>query len=229
MIAIDACVLSLLIYEKSGVPHDFKTKQPIPFARERVDGLIRQLEAEEGSILIPAPALSEALCVVAPDCKAHVEELESQSCFRIRPFGTRAAIEVALRVRAAKDAGDKKEGFRNWDKIKYDRQIVAIAKVEGVEAIYSTDEDIHGHGKLWNIPVKNISDLPIPATQAKLDFDEQKEIQNEPKNPVPENTEPTPEVVSDATSITTSSALPASSAGSIGDTAETEKGSERNT
>jgi predicted nucleic acid-binding protein len=190
MIAIDACVLSLLIYDKSGVPNDFKTGKPIEFARQRVNGLIQSLEDEAGSIVIPTPALSEALCVVAPNCQQHVDELESQSCFRVRPFGTRAAIEVAVRVKTAKDAGDKKEGLRHWDKVKYDRQIIAIAKVEGATKIYSTDKDIHDHGNLWGIEVLNVSDLPIPQHQGVLFEREQpkqigEEIPNERETETP--------------------------------------------
>jgi len=170
MIALDAGVLSLLIYAKSGVPNDFKTGAPIEHAKERVDALVRSLEDEAESIVIPAPALSEALVVVAPDCQKHVDQLESQSCFKIRAFATRAAIEVALRVKSNLETGDKKEGFRDWDKVKYDHQIVAIAKVEGVTTIYSMDKHIHQHGKLWGIPVLNVSDIPIPKTQGLLDL-----------------------------------------------------------
>jgi predicted nucleic acid-binding protein len=169
MIALDAGVLSLLIYSKSSVPKDFRTGNEIEHAKERIDGLVRDTERDDDSIVIPTPALSEALVVVAPNVQRHVEELESQSCFKVRPFGTRAAIEVALRVKQSKDTGDKKEGFeRQWDKIKYDRQIVAIAKVEGVSTIYSLDEDIHKHGKLWGIAVRSVSDLPLPQKQAEL-------------------------------------------------------------
>jgi|SRR5579863_7038448 len=198
MIALDAGVLSLLIYSKSSVPQDFKTKQPIDHAKERVNGLIAKLEKEAESILIPAPALGEALVVVAPDVQKYVDEIESQSCFKIKPFGTKAAIEIALRVKRAVTAGDKREGVpqRSWDKIKYDHQIVAIAKVEGATTIYSMDEDIHIQGKLWGIEVLNISTLEIPLTQSSFPYFDKnpvavtsaievapkKEVQDEGKN-----------------------------------------------
>ena len=52
----------------------------------------------------------------------------SKSC----PFGTRAAVEAAAAHREAMLAGDKREGSSaSWAKVKFDRQIVAIAKVEG--------------------------------------------------------------------------------------------------
>jgi predicted nucleic acid-binding protein len=172
MIALDAGVLSLMIYPKSAVPKDFKTGLDIEHARERIDALIKKIESESESIVIATPALSEALVVVAPDVQRHVTELESQSCFKIRSFDKRAAIEIALRVKRAKEAGDKKEGVpAAWDKIKYDHQIVAVAKVEGVSEIVSMDKDIHQHGALWGISVRNVSQLPVPHIQGKFKFD----------------------------------------------------------
>ncbi len=171
MIAMDAGVLSLMIYRSSAVPKDFKDGKDIEHARERIDALIKKIDGESESIVIATPALSEALVVVAPDVQRHVAEIESQACFKIRSFDKRAAIEVALRVKRAKEAGDKKEGIAAaWDKIKYDHQIVAVAKVEGVTEIISMDRDIHKHGELWGIPVRNVSQLPIPHIQHKFKF-----------------------------------------------------------
>ena len=61
----------------------------------------------------------------------------------MEPFETRAAIEVALMTRNAKSGGDKKGGLdAPWAKVKFDRQIVAIAKVVQASAIYTDDGDI---------------------------------------------------------------------------------------
>jgi predicted nucleic acid-binding protein len=56
------------------------------------------------------------------------------------PFDTRAAIELAVMTRNAIDQGDKRGGVdAPWNKVKFDRQIVAIAKVAGATTIYSDD------------------------------------------------------------------------------------------
>jgi len=183
MIALDAGVLSVILYPQSPIPKDFKTGLDIDHAKERVDQLVEEIRQSGDRILIPTPALSEALVVVAPDVQKYLDELESQACFKIAVFGTRAAVEIALRVKHAKQAGDKKEGLLSaWDKVKYDRQIVAIAKVEGATAIYSTDKDVHDHGKLWGLPVYNLSDLPIPLKQHNLFQEEQRKTEG-PKLP----------------------------------------------
>jgi predicted nucleic acid-binding protein len=173
MILFDCSVLCLTLYPEAGIPNDFRTDKPSEFAKERVDGLIAGAEQGSEIILIPTPALSEVLVVVAPDVQKYLDELSNQACFKVVPFGERAAIEVALRTKAAKKRGDKREGVASaWDKVKYDRQIVAIAKVEGASIIYSTDRHIHAHAELWGIKVLNISDLPIPAKQGDF-FPEQ--------------------------------------------------------
>jgi hypothetical protein len=86
MIALDAGVLSLMIYRHSAVPKDFKTGMDIEHARERIDALIKKIEGESESIVIATPALSEALVVVAPDVQRHVAAIESQSCFQDSVF-----------------------------------------------------------------------------------------------------------------------------------------------
>lgn len=175
MIVLDANVLSLIIYPKSSVPLDFRTGRPILYAKERIDSLIAEIEASGDKILIPTPALSEALVVVAPDVQAYLDILSGSDCFQVKSFGTKAAVEVALRVKSAKAKGDKREGVvGEWDKIKYDRQIVAIAKAEGAKTVYSTDRDVHDHCKLWGIDVLNVSDIPIPEAQRSLYEPEQK-------------------------------------------------------
>lgn len=169
MVVFDASVLCIAIYPDAGIPTDFRTGEPIGYAKERIDGLISECDRIGETILVPTPALSEVLVVAAPDVQRYLDELNSQKCFKVVPFGQRAAVEIALRIKESIKKEGKKEGIRSeWDKIKYDRQIVAIAKVEGASAIYSADKDVHEHGKLWGIKVLNISDLDVPAKQERL-------------------------------------------------------------
>ena len=75
------------------------------------------------------------------------------------PFDSRAAIETADLIASVK-AG--KEQWGTWAKVKFDIQIVAIAKAEGVSVIYSDDYDIENYAKRLNIHVVRICDLPTP-------------------------------------------------------------------
>lgn len=170
MVLFDAAILNVAIDPKSNIPSDFRTGLPIPDARQRVDALIESLEKDGEGIIIPTPALCEALTTLAEKAIELTEQIERRSCFRIRPFGKREAIEVAMRTRAAILAGDKREGLTDpWQKVKYDRQIVAIAKTENAIAIYSTDRAIHEHGKLWGIPVLHLADVPLGSPKGPQD------------------------------------------------------------
>ncbi len=172
MVAFDANVLAIAIYEDAGIPIDYRTGMPVKRARERVDALIDGLQADGDCILLPAPALGEAVTCVAEHIEQYIDQIEQSSSFKIQPFGKREAIEIAIRTKAAKLAGDKREGVDEpWQKVKYDRQIIASAKTAGASAIYSTDKHIHEHGKLWGIRVIHIADLPFAAntgTQAGI-------------------------------------------------------------
>ena len=129
MVLFDAAILSIAIDSKANIPSDFRTGHPIPDARERVNALIASLEKDGEGIIIPTPALAEALTTLAEKAIELTEQIEQRACFRIRPFGKREAIEIAMRTRAAILAGDKREGLTDpWQKVKYDRQIIATAK-----------------------------------------------------------------------------------------------------
>ncbi len=132
--------------------------------------LVQELERAKTKIIVPTPALSEVLVRAGPAASQQIiEQLNKHAVFRIEPFDTRAAIEVAAMTRNAIDSGNKKGNTAaTWTKIKYDRQIVAIAKVCGATAIYSDDRDIRNIAKLVNIKVIGLADLPVPEEARQL-------------------------------------------------------------
>jgi len=84
-------------------------------------------------------------------------------------FDSRAAIETAELIAAVKT---NKEQWSTWAKVKFDIQIVAIAKAEGASVIYSDDRDVENYAKRFNIRVVRICDLPAPpppATTSQID------------------------------------------------------------
>jgi len=105
--------------------------------------------------------------VVAPDIQRHVTAIESQSCFKIRAFDKRAAIEIALRVKRSRKLETRKKASEQRGIRLSTTSDVAVAKVEGVSEIVSMDRDIHQHGKLWGIAVRNVRSCPFPY-QGKL-------------------------------------------------------------
>ena len=90
-------------------------------------------------------------------------ELTNSALFVVEPFDLRAAIEAAESQRRAIDAGSKKSGAAGpWQKVKVDRQIVAIAKVHGVDELYSDDDDVRRLADADGVAVRSVADLPLP-------------------------------------------------------------------
>lgn len=80
-------------------------------------------------------------------------------------------VEAAATTALAKLSGDKKGGSSSqWAKIKFDRQIVAIARVNNADTIYSTDRDVARFGQQSRIAVLNVGDLPEPPPK-QIDID----------------------------------------------------------
>jgi predicted nucleic acid-binding protein len=169
MVVIDATTLLLMLRPDTPVPAG-PDGVPVEKPKERIDYLVQQLSSAKTQIIIPTPALSEALVSAgAAASQQIVEHLQKYQVFRIEPFDTKAAIEVAAMTRKAKAGGDKRGGVSaSWAKVKYDRQIVAIAKVSGATTIYSDDEDVATLSRVENIEVMGVADLPLPPEDAQL-------------------------------------------------------------
>lgn len=132
---------------------------------DRIAYLIRNLDRDRTTIIVPAPALTEVLIGAGDAAPRYLSVINASARFRVAPFAERAAVEAAAAHREAIRAGDKKEGSPSWAKVKYDRQIVSIAIVEGASAIYSNDDDIRRLSLGADIEVLKISDLPQPPPE----------------------------------------------------------------
>ena len=172
MVVFDATTLLLLLSPSVPPPRDPATHTSVEHARERIDQLVKELEQNRTKIIIPTPALSEILVRAGSAGPAYLDRLNASAAFRIVSFDQRAAVELAAMTREAITAGDKRGGTQGtWAKVKYDRQIVAIAKVEGADRIYSDDEDVRRLAMPAGIAVIRIADLPLPPEMAQGHFD----------------------------------------------------------
>ena len=166
MIALDTTALSALFIPGAALCRK-GTTIPIKHAKERLESLIERIAKADDPIIIPTPALSELLVKVPPEKVIPLlDQLNSSKWFRIESFDSAAAIELGLRIAKARADGDKREGLPSetpWAKVKFDRQIVAIAIVSGASEIISDDPDVKAIGERWGIKVSSVEDLEIPA------------------------------------------------------------------
>lgn len=168
MLALDANLTSLILYPHSRPLIDYRTGKPISRPHERMMALIERADREKNEIVVPTPALAEAL-VPATDIQASLAELKRHARIRIEPFSERAAIELAIRVRQALNRKDKRDGVPDvWEKVRVDRQIIAAAYIAGATEIYSTDKGVHTHAEVWGLTPKHLPDVPLLHVQEKL-------------------------------------------------------------
>lgn len=173
MVVIDSTMLLLLFRPAVRVPLDAAGK-PIAGPKERVDFLVDQLEKERTRIIVPTPALSEILVRAGASASQEiVEEVSKHAVFRLEPFDTRAAIELAAMGREDLEGPKRKrDAAATYAKLKFDRQIVAIAKVNQATVIYSDDEDLRAVAVRAGMKVIGLAELPLPpaAHQIPLPF-----------------------------------------------------------
>jgi hypothetical protein len=156
MVIFDTTILLVLLAPEQQVPTG------VPDAVERVALLIKTLEQEKTKVLIPTPALAEALVRVDIQVASTiVEKLSKSSAFEIADFDSVAALEAAAYAQDAKVnsiSGDQTNPTRQ--KIKVDRQILAIGKVRGCRIMYSNDTHMKTLAPRLGIVVIGIEELP---------------------------------------------------------------------
>jgi predicted nucleic acid-binding protein len=186
MSGLDASVLTLLLYPDSDSPFDPATQKPVVRAKDRVELLIADLQKANKKIVIPTPVLSEVLVKTGSSGLQYVKIMQRSEVFDIRSFDQIAAIELAEMTRRAEATGNKREGsVEPYQKIKLDRQIVAICKIAGVQTLYACDRGLRTFAQKAGLKVIGVHELPLPPEPPQLDMLSllKKEDEAEPQEP----------------------------------------------
>jgi hypothetical protein len=170
MVAFDNTLLALVLHPLAKPPIDPSTNLLVSRLAERIELLLETLEEDRETIIIPTPALCEFLILAGKDGPKYLAQIDKGTIFRTEPFDMKAAIELAAmetNIRSsASGRADKRDGAQGtWAKIKFDRQIVTIAKVNGATKIYSDDEGVDKFAKRCGILVVKTWELPLPEMQ----------------------------------------------------------------
>lgn len=172
IIALDNSAFTLLVNPEAKPPNDPETGLPLTHAKARIDGLIDELGAND-RLILPTPALAEALIVAADAAGELLDRMQPFARLVIAPFDQRAAVEAAMMHHEAVAKYGTKRGASSepWQKVKFDRQIVAIARVHRADVLYSNDGKMCEFAQSVGLNTKCTWELPVPAKTPDL-FDE---------------------------------------------------------
>ncbi len=116
-----------------------------------VAGLIAALSAEKATVVIPTPVLAEVLTHAPDAAQTYMEQINKCVCFQVRPFDDKASIELAQLL------GKSVANMR--DILRFDRQIVAIAKVCGASVLYAGNDQVAEFAAKCGLQALSFKDL----------------------------------------------------------------------
>jgi hypothetical protein len=183
MAMLDTTTLLLLIDPSAKPPLDPNTRKPVERCKERLEHLTETLSQAGTKILIPTPVLAEVLVCAGSSAKsAYLAEIQGAATFQIVPFDVKSAVELSFLLDGdSRTVGKKKPGKETWAKVKFDRQIIAIAKAHAVKDVYTDDQHLGEIATLNGITAHHIWDLPLPPPkkQGELDLPEPEDAEDE--------------------------------------------------
>lgn len=162
MVVFDTTTLLLALIPGSKPPTDPNTGQPITFCETRVKHLIEKLNNSGNVILVPTPVLTELLGGAGAAQDALMKAFHKGNRFRVADFDQRAALELAIMLGDWYDAKKPRDRNETAAKLKFDRQIVAIAKANNADTIYSDDQGLQKFAEKNGLKVVLTWDIPLP-------------------------------------------------------------------
>lgn len=166
---IDSTALAMLLNPETPPPLDPTTGKTTTEAKARIEQLCRQMEENGDVLIIPTPVLAEVLVRAGQEGAQMLEILQRQAFVRVKPFDQAAAIEYAIMTQEALAKGHKGGGHAQpWQRVKFDRQIISIARVCGADQIYSDDGDLINFAGVAGLNSFSTWSLPIPEVAVDL-------------------------------------------------------------
>lgn len=142
----------------------------------RLKGLLEDIDRTNGQLIIPVQVVGEYISGADQAGQEVLAKLLGNRRIKVANFDHVAAIECAMMDKSAMASGGHKRAPLtrdvSWQKVKVDRQIVAIARVLKVDRIISTDGDIPKIAKAVGMQCISVEDLPMPVWAAQVHIDE---------------------------------------------------------
>jgi len=161
-----------MLHPHAKPPKDPATGKPVERIADRIEKLLEDLDSDSERIILPTPVLSEFLILVGKDGFQYLDRISGMRNILIKPFDEVAAIELAAREVEDREKGSKRgSSASTWAKLRFDRQIVAIARTNKADTIYSDDEDVRTFATRLAIAVIRTWELSLPsAKQINMEY-----------------------------------------------------------
>ena len=159
MVVADTATLLFILQPDASAPLG-DDGQPIPKCRERVELLLNNLSDAGVRVVVPTPVLAELMVSAGPGKVQVLGEISHSSAFSVVSFDQIAAVECAC---LNDPTMGKKLGPKDTKaKVKFDRQILAIAKVAGAHTLYTDDKKLIARATANGLKAVRMQDLPLP-------------------------------------------------------------------
>jgi predicted nucleic acid-binding protein len=170
MVLFDTSVLVLAFDNKASVPTDPVTGLPVEKCQQRIKHLVASISKLKQRVLIPTPTLAEYLVYAGDDKHRRLDEFMTSKAFSVAPFDIRAAVECALLEDGNSRRGKPVSPVETKVKVKFDRQIIAIAKARGTRVIYTGDKGLAGCARQNNVEVVMTWEIPLPPVEPQMEL-----------------------------------------------------------
>ena len=170
MVVFDTSTILLSIDPRAKPPLDPATGLPIEKCKERVEYLLKTLQSSKTQILIPTPVLAEYLVGAGPNKAEYVEKIVASKNFEVCPFNIKAAIELSMLADPDLNGAKALDEKTTWAKVKYDRQVIAIAKASGAIRVYTDDKVLAACARNNGIAATMTWEIPLPPEHPQRDL-----------------------------------------------------------
>jgi len=173
MVVFDTSVLAIAFDANAKVPTDPHTGELLTRCKERIDLLLNGLSKAKQRVLIPTPVLAEYLVMGGLDKDKRLQEFTNSKAFAVAAFDIRAAVECSEIEDGASKSKRLLTEVESKAKVKFDRQIIAIAKARGAKTIYTGDDGLAKCAQKNNLSVIMTWELPLPLPKSQLELYEE--------------------------------------------------------
>lgn len=168
MVVFDTSTLILALDPKARPPMHPETGKPVEQCKERVEHLLTSLSKARTMVLIPTPVLTEYLVKAGPNKHLMIERFTNSKNFEIGPFDLRAAVETAELLGDPDLLKKELDAKTTRAKIKFDRQIIAIAKIHAASPLYTDDGGLATLARNNGIAAVMTWDIPLPPVDPQI-------------------------------------------------------------